>query len=239
MTFFAIQKLNTKTFFRAGLFFACLLLLLFSQKAMASFTLHMPLEDLSKKASVIVHTKVFSFSAAWEDQGKRIWTTYQLEVKSLLKGEFNADAIAHARGGTVGNKTQIASGQPYLETGKEYLLFLWYSEKSKRYLILGSSQGVFKVTQENDGETWAENSYQGIHIINRDGEEIDAEKLGPIREKLEDLKTSIANSLALPEQNALKTEDEDSPEEESTENDNTKNKKPSSQESSKTDQTSE
>jgi len=176
-------------------FVACIgVLALSAQRANATAVMHFTLDDLVSKAVIIAHVKVASSSAAWDAENKRIFTTYKLEVTETLKGKFEGDPTCQARGGTVGRKGQAVSGEAYLDTSAEYVLFIEKDDEG-RNRILGLGQGMFKVTREEGQPVKAANTFRGVTLVNREGAAVDVEKVGPISDTLDGLKVSIKARL--------------------------------------------
>ncbi|MCA8940037.1 MAG: hypothetical protein KDB07_09520 [Planctomycetes bacterium] len=173
----------------------CGLLGIFATSAQAAVVQHFTLAELTAKADIVVHAKVSSESAAWDQGLTKIWTTYGLEVKETIKGAFPAAAQAHARGGSVGRKSQQVAGEATLVKGSEYLLFLWKDSEGRQRCV-GMAQGAFLVTTKGQ-ETTAKNSFRGLKLVNVNGKAL-AEKVGPISGKLSDLITQIKALLPAP-----------------------------------------
>lgn len=163
---------------------------------------HFPLEDLISTAHRVVHARVSGESSAFDSDNRQIWTTWTLEVSEKLKDAAPAGAdlaagtlCVHTRGGTVGRITQKTSGEPGLSVGGEYLLFLW-KDQAGYWNILGQTQGAFMVIREEGQAARARNVYRGTRVVMVNGQAM-PEKVGPIDQELEALKTTVRAAVAL------------------------------------------
>lgn len=118
------------------------------------------LDDLLSLSEVAVVGTVTGYSDAF--QIKNVsgqianFTDCYFELTNILKGSLSSDFITiRLSGGAVGNYEEIYEGEPNLEKGKEYLLFLYqpgrgggYNTEGDYYYVLGASQGVFTETED-------------------------------------------------------------------------------------------
>ncbi|MCZ2155828.1 MAG: hypothetical protein LC114_18325 [Bryobacterales bacterium] len=110
----------------------------------------MSFEELIDSSTLVVRGTIVESSAAPSRQ--RIETTYKVLVSETLKGISGGPEetprghtlTVSLPGGAAGGIRQTVAGVPRLETGAEYILFLWRA-KSGRLLPIGMSQGVFRV----------------------------------------------------------------------------------------------
>jgi hypothetical protein len=79
-----------------------------------------------------------------------------------------------------------------LQTGSEYVLFLWTSEKGITYLI-GFSQGMFSVDQQPDGSVQLSRPQIGETMLDARGREVQDHA---VRMNMADLKVRIRSTLA-------------------------------------------
>jgi hypothetical protein len=98
--------------------------------------------DMIAKSTAIVRAKVTNSYAA--KSGPVIYTHYQLQVSERYKGAAQSTVDLSIPGGIVGGIQQIWGGAPQLQTGAEYVLFLW-TGKSGLTQVMGLSQGLFTV----------------------------------------------------------------------------------------------
>ena len=62
------------------------------------------LEDLSKDSDIIVEGKVISKRSYSKDSKSAIYSIYELESNSVLKGNVNENIFLKVRGGTLDNR---------------------------------------------------------------------------------------------------------------------------------------
>jgi hypothetical protein len=105
------------------------------------------LEDMIAKSTAIVRGTPVSSSAAFS--GRVIYTHYAFQVAEIYKGEGAGTVDVAVTGGVVNGLRQKFSGAPELETGQEYVLFLWTSPSGVTQII-GLTQGLFSVARGVD-----------------------------------------------------------------------------------------
>jgi hypothetical protein len=108
----------------------------------------MSLDDLVQKSTSIVQGRAGS-SRSVQD-GALIYTLHKFEVLNRWKGEAAANVEVALPGGSVGGLQQDFGGVPHLESGREYVVFLWKGP-SGRTQITGFSQGLFDVVRSSAG----------------------------------------------------------------------------------------
>ena len=165
------------------------LLLLFAAGTLhATSALQLDVATLTDKSSLIIVGKVDSKECKWDAAKAGIWTHYAITVSETLKGTHEKSRDVVIRGGVVGDIGQHVSGAGSLDTGAEYVLFLW-EDDDKRLRLQGMRQGAFKVS-EREGVKYAGNSLSGLRIVNPD-------TLQPVKEaralefELADLNTEV------------------------------------------------
>ncbi|MBW6464563.1 MAG: matrixin family metalloprotease, partial [Firmicutes bacterium] len=136
-------------------FLLMLLIALLPQEVMA-LTVKMDLEDLSRESDLIITGKVFSKVSQWDLENGNIYTTININVDDIFKGEGTPLSInVIVPGGQVDGITQIVSDTPTFEHGEEVILFLnkkpWYDLSFQKlephfYELCGNFQGKFKIT---------------------------------------------------------------------------------------------
>jgi len=163
---------------------------------------HFPLNDLTETAHRIVHATVISESPAYNSTRTQIWTTWGLRVTETLKDaatvgfDMAAGTVAaHTRGGTVGEISQVTSGEPRLAVGGEYVLFLW-KDDAGYWNVVGQTQGALMVVRPEGEVARARNTYRGHRFVFIDGQKV-AEKVGPIDHTLSDLVTMVKAQVAV------------------------------------------
>jgi hypothetical protein len=102
------------------------------------------LDDMITRSTAIVRAKVGGSSAAFT--GPVIYTHYSLQVSETFKGPSLAAVDVAVPGGTTGSYRQMFAGAPRLDTGGEYVFFLW-TGRSGVTQIIGLTQGLFALPQ--------------------------------------------------------------------------------------------
>jgi hypothetical protein len=119
-------------------------------------------EWLSTNATLVVHGTVVSKSVQRDPAG-RIYTSLDVAVTEVWKGELATNQLTIVRGGGVlGDEMQEVSGEAEYEVGEELVSFLVLNQRGE-LLSLGMSQGKFHVWREADtGEKLARNNVHGL-----------------------------------------------------------------------------
>ncbi len=109
----------------------------------------MSLDDLVEKSTAVVRGRAGGRRAT--QAGALIYTLTVFDVAEQWKGEPLGRTEVALPGGQVGGLSQRFGGVPELESGNEYVLFLWRGP-SGRTQITGLSQGLFEVERRQNGE---------------------------------------------------------------------------------------
>lgn len=117
------MNLEKYSFLRRCLCLACVAIA--AESTAATYAVR-SLDWMCDHADQIVEARVLSSSAAYEFEGKQIWTTYVLEVLDTMKSP-QADAPKKIEikqvGGIVGDLGLSAPGIPHFGVGEQLLLF--------------------------------------------------------------------------------------------------------------------
>ncbi len=109
----------------------------------------MSLDDLVEKSTAVVRGRAGGRRAT--QAGALIYTLTVFDVAEQWKGEPLGRTEVALPGGQVGGLSQRFGVVPELESGNEYVLFLWRGP-SGRTQITGLSQGLFEVERRQNGE---------------------------------------------------------------------------------------
>ena len=138
---------------------------LFAAAVLQAATLQqLSLDQMTQQSTAIVRAQVISSSASFT--GSTIYTHYKLQIAETLKGFPTGEVMIP--GGVSGRYRQTFPGVPQLETGKDYLLFLWTSSAGITHLM-GLSQGVFDLSTANDGSVIATRGLIGELMLDQSG----------------------------------------------------------------------
>jgi len=143
------------------------------------------LDQMSSKATAIVCGRVVSSQAVLENNS--IYTHYVVQVADRWKGADRQTEEVVLPGGVAGGLRQNFAGVPNLETGKQYVLFLW-TGSSGRTQLLGLTQGLFEVAAGSTGEIMAGRGISAELMLDSNGKAVQDQA---IRMPLTDLSTRV------------------------------------------------
>ena len=106
------------------------------------------MNDMTDKCHVVVRATVLNGAAEYTNG--IVLTHYQLSVSEVWKGSAGSMIDVYVPGGRAGGFRELVPGAPALDTGSEYVIFLWIGP-SGRAQIIGLSQGLFNVTRDTAG----------------------------------------------------------------------------------------
>jgi hypothetical protein len=122
-----------------------------TSRALASVVKALSLEDMTRKADVIVVGVGAEAQARRNDDGRLIVTDVSVDVQQVLKGGAKAgdDVIVTLLGGSLDGLGLSVPGEASIPIGKPALLFLYRSGKEGRDLrVVGMAQGVMPMQGE-------------------------------------------------------------------------------------------
>lgn len=122
------------------------------------------LEQMVRGAHRIMLGRRVSQETYWNKARTRIYTATRFSVTEDLKGESRQTATVVTVGGTVDGLTLMVSGTPQFREHEEVLLFL-EAGKSGDWILLGLSQGMFRITADRGGVKTAHHASSGLHLI--------------------------------------------------------------------------
>jgi hypothetical protein len=127
------------------------------------------LDDMSRKSTGIVRGRVSG--CAGEMRQNVIFTRCEIVVSETWKGTTTARAAVYVPGGSVGRLTQTIAGAPALETGQDYVIFLW-AGRSGINQVIGLHQGVFQLAPDTKGTVIAQRSATAERMLDASGQEV-------------------------------------------------------------------
>lgn len=112
-------------------------------------------DDLFEQSSLLIIGTVGesnSFQIEKANGGTGNFTDYEINISKILRGERRqSTATVRVQGGTALGVTEVYNPSPELESGEEYLLFLYkpsrggsFNTEGDYYYILGLTQGIFQ-----------------------------------------------------------------------------------------------
>jgi hypothetical protein len=165
-------------------FLALIVLFSICFSAGAATLQQLSLDQMTQSATAIVRAHVTGSSAGFT--GSTVYTHYKLQVSETWKGAPTAEVMLP--GGTAAGYRQSFPGVPTLQTGAEYVLYLWKSSTTGITHIVGLSQGIFSVTQQADGSVQVSRPKIGETILDAGGHPVRDQA---IQMQLSEMKTQV------------------------------------------------
>ena len=122
------------------------------------------LEQMVRGSHRIILGRRVSQETYWNKNRTRILTATRFAVTEDLKGESRGTATVVTVGGSVDGMTLMVSGTPQFREHEEVLLFL-EAGKSGNWILMGLSQGMFRITADRRGVKTAHHASSGLHLI--------------------------------------------------------------------------
>ena len=148
-----------------------------------------PAQMTSASTAIVRGTISGSYTAL---SGKTIFTHYTVQVSETWKGTPVSKTDVALPGGALNGLRQSFAGVPTLQTGQEYLLFLWTGSKGPTQLT-GLTQGALAVQSENSGELLVSRQATGEIMLNALGSPISDQ---PVRMPLTTMRATVHAELA-------------------------------------------
>lgn len=179
---------------RVGRLRAALILLGFvfaipGHPAIAATLEQLTLDQMTDKATDIIYGRVLGSKI--EMSGESIYTHYSVQTRDRWKGTNQLVMDVVLPGGETGGLRQSFAGVPALQTGKDYVMFLW-TGRSGRTQLLGLTQGLFDVSETEAGELMASRGVSAELMLDQAGKAVQDQ---PIRMRMSDIGTRV-KSLA-------------------------------------------
>jgi hypothetical protein len=142
-------------------------------------------EEMSQKSTLIVRGRVTG--CAGEIQGSVIYTACTVAVSERWKGQAGSEVRFVIPGGTARGLVQTFTGTPKMNSGAEYVLFLW-AGRSGVNQVIGMSQGVFTLDTGVVSRKAA-----NARMVDKSGDEVQDE---PVRLGVDQLRQRVQQALA-------------------------------------------
>jgi len=149
------------------------------------------MDDLIAKSTAIVRGQVTGSWAAFT--GSIVYTHYQIQVAETFKGPARNLVEIVVTGGSVNGIHQNFAGSPTLNTGDEFVFFLWTS-KAGLTQIMGLTQGLFAVPRDGSSDPTA--TRRASRELMLDPATARPVKDAALSLRLSDLRSRIARTLA-------------------------------------------
>ena len=142
-------------------------------------------EEMSQKSTLIVRGRIAGCSG--EIEGSVIYTACNVAVSERWKGQSGPQVRFVIPGGTARGLVQTFTGTPKMNSGAEYVLFLW-AGRSGINQVIGMSQGVFNV---DTGVVTRKATSE--RMVDKEGNDIPDE---PVRLGVDELRRRVRQALA-------------------------------------------
>jgi len=106
----------------------------------------LPMEDLARKAAMIVLGTVTQQESAWDAQHTAIYTDVTLAVERVLTGPSEAVVTLRVAGGVVGDMGMRTSNDAKFRAGERVIVFLYTNAVPST--MVGMQQGKFEVKDD-------------------------------------------------------------------------------------------
>jgi len=159
---------NTRTAHARILAAAVVALLLSPARSTAHHPEGLTLDQLTRRASVVVEGQVTAVNSAWNAAATQIHTTVTLRVGSYYKGDLRRNVLQiRMLGGTVGNMTMAVLGQPTFALNEQVTLFLKPNFEERDVPFVGASEGKFRVARDPvTGQDFLANGHLRVSKVN-------------------------------------------------------------------------
>jgi hypothetical protein len=153
-----------------GLGLALVALSAAARAAHASVLRALSLEELTRRAQLIVLATAVERQPRWHRDRRLILTDATLAVERVLKGELDADrrVIATVLGGEIDDLGVQVSGEANFTLGQRVIAFL-QRNPGGRYRAVSMSQGALPVLERDQG-WWVMPGGQGSALVERGGD---------------------------------------------------------------------
>ena len=111
------------------------------------------LKDLSKDSDIIVEGTIISKKSYSKDSRSAIYTVYELESSSVLKGNVNENIYVKVRGGTLDDRVFSVTHGPKITVGETYIFLLKLTQRDNNpyynTYIFDDKEYLFKNVSKN------------------------------------------------------------------------------------------
>lgn len=128
---------------------AALCCLLLALPSAATVLVNWSLEDLVKRADLVVIAKVTDQAFVVDEERRMVITETTVEVERTLMGKTQPGFVLTQLGGRAGSVVTEVMGDAHLSVGDRVLLFTFEHEDKRRYLV-GMALGVWHVENTAD-----------------------------------------------------------------------------------------
>ncbi len=110
------------------------------------------IDQLTRRAAVVLEGEVTGVRSAWSQDGTRIYTSVTVLVAQYHKGDLRRPTLElRLLGGAVGDITMAVIGQPGFETGERVFLFLRPNFETREIPFVGGEEGKLRIASSAAG----------------------------------------------------------------------------------------
>ncbi len=147
-------------------------------------------DEMTNSATDIIYGQVLGARVTVKTNS--VYTHYSVQVQERWKGAKQLVMDVVLPGGEAGGMRQKFAGVPQLDTGGEYVMFLWTGPSGTTQL-LGLTQGLFAVRENEIGEMTASRGISSELMLDRLGKSVQDQAVKmPLREMSSRVKTISA-----------------------------------------------
>jgi hypothetical protein len=130
-----------------------LVLVTLSATPLPSWSQELTIDQMTRRASVIVEGQVTSVHGDWNTDHTKIYTTLRLQVARYHKGSASPGTLdIRFLGGTVGDMALVVIDQPTFSPGERVFLFLSPNFDTSDTPIVGQYEGKLRMTTNAQGQ---------------------------------------------------------------------------------------
>jgi hypothetical protein len=162
----------------------------------ATSVIPISIEELSRRASLIVEARAVNSWSEWNADHSMIFTFTRFAVSRSLKGNVAQEVVVRQMGGQVGHTVQRVSGLHSWLPGDESMLFLRPSDAGGGVMsVVGLMQGDFRITRSSNGEAFATNGVPQVKIFSPEAATTSAASAGGTEMRLEQLEARVRGAV--------------------------------------------
>ena len=164
--------------------------------AFATTVIPISIEEMSRRASMIVEARAMNSWSEWNADHSMIFTFTRFEVSRSLKGTATQEVVVRQMGGQVGHTVQRVSGLHSWLPGDESMLFLRPSEAGGGVMsVVGLMQGDFRISRSSRGEAFATNGVPQLKIYSPEAAATPGSSGGGTEISLEQLEARVRGAV--------------------------------------------
>lgn len=142
--------------------------LLATATAYAVVAVRLPLDDLVRDATAVVRGTVVMSEPYMDEELGRIFTRHTVKVDEYLKGKGGVEVTVVTMGGELEDIGQLVPGETRFHKGEKVVLCL--RPGHRHHVVVGMSQGKFRVATRDKGEVFLQRDLSGVKLVGEPGD---------------------------------------------------------------------